>query len=263
MEHNKRKITTECKEGICPICSNQINYGSFELVDEGGTYDWECPACGATGEEGYDLVFDGTNYNVQDADGNDVEISAPAKDEKRDYVIIGRPINGISINGLEYLLDCEDEVMIFDSEEDAKKYLSDQTGYTDEDFDDLEFIHSIGICARCGSPLFPSQIEGYTSQCFTCDEDFFGIEQKTSNSNVMDVRMFEEICEALPQKPGVHKVWSTGEEILSCDKNCIDGIAVLLSTIGISIATGFYDPAEDKAAGIADELTGCYYIYLG
>lgn len=60
-------------EGVCPVCGGQINYGCFELVDEGGTYDWECPDCGATGKEGYDLTFDGSHYDVMLADGTPFE----------------------------------------------------------------------------------------------------------------------------------------------------------------------------------------------
>lgn len=43
------------------------------------------------------------------------------------------------------------------------------------------YSYSIGICKKCGSPLFPSDLEerGYVSQCFSCDEDFYGFEQKT------------------------------------------------------------------------------------
>lgn len=93
-------------------------------------------------------------------------------------VIVGRPINGISINGLEWLMDDEDKVLIFDGEDAAKEYLGER-GFTDEDFEEVVFKHSIGTCFRCGEPLFPSQIEGYTSQCFTCDEDFFSFEQET------------------------------------------------------------------------------------
>lgn len=36
---------------------------------------------------------------------------------------------------------------------------------------------SIGRCFRCGSPLYKSDIPEYTSQCFTCDEDFYAFEQ--------------------------------------------------------------------------------------
>lgn len=91
-------------------------------------------------------------------------------------VIVGRPINGISINGLEYLMDDEGAYKIFDDTGAAKKFLM-ENGFDEEDLEELVFKESIGTCFRCGSPLFPSQIEGYTSQCFTCDEDFFSFEQ--------------------------------------------------------------------------------------
>lgn len=35
----------------------------------------------------------------------------------------------------------------------------------------------IGTCRFCGSPLYKSEIEGYTFQCFNCDEDFYYFEQ--------------------------------------------------------------------------------------
>ena len=103
-------------------------------------------------------------------------------------VVAGRPINGITINGLEWLLTEEGEVMIFDSEEQATQFLKEH-GLTDEDLEWVQFAHSIGTCRRCGSPLFPSQIEGYTSQCFTCDEDFYGIEQETATEDAILVEL--------------------------------------------------------------------------
>ena len=93
-------------------------------------------------------------------------------------VIVGRPINGISINGLEWLVDEDGYVEIFVGIDQAKEYLRSK-GVTDEEMEDLTFKESIGTCKRCGYPLFPSDIEGYTSQCFNCDEDFFEIEQET------------------------------------------------------------------------------------
>ena len=38
-------------------------------------------------------------------------------------IIVGRPINGISINGLEYLQDESGELMRFDTEAAAREYL--------------------------------------------------------------------------------------------------------------------------------------------
>ena len=57
------------KEGVCPVCGGIILYGSFDLVDEGGVYHWDCGSCGASGREGYDLVWDGCHYDVELADG--------------------------------------------------------------------------------------------------------------------------------------------------------------------------------------------------
>ena len=103
-------------------------------------------------------------------------------------VIAGRSINGITINGLEWLLTDDGDVMIFDSEEQATEFLKDH-GVTDDTLESVVFVHSIGTCRRCGSPLFPTQIEGYTSQCFTCDEDFYGIEQDTEAGEAILVEL--------------------------------------------------------------------------
>ena len=49
-------------------------------------------------------------------------------------IIIGKPINGISINGLEYLLDDSGEEMKFGTTGEAKRFLTN-AGITDfEDF---------------------------------------------------------------------------------------------------------------------------------
>lgn len=91
-------------------------------------------------------------------------------------VIVGYPSKGITIYNLDYMMNNDGAYKIFDDMDAAKKFLTEK-GYSQEDMDELVFIESIGTCFRCGSPLFPSQIEGYTSQCFTCDEDFFSFEQ--------------------------------------------------------------------------------------
>jgi hypothetical protein len=54
------------------------------------------------------------------------------ENEKR--VIIGRPINGISINGLEYALDEHGEVKEFVDKKEAEQFLKDN-GFPDEDLD--------------------------------------------------------------------------------------------------------------------------------
>ena len=70
------------REGLCPLCGEHFNYGSFELIDEGGVYEWTCPGCGATGKEGYDLVFDGNHYDVCRADGTLVDMDTLTQKEE-------------------------------------------------------------------------------------------------------------------------------------------------------------------------------------
>jgi len=93
-------------------------------------------------------------------------------------VIIGRPINGISINGLEYVMNGDDTMMYFDSIEEAKAFMI-RNGYDEECFDDyIVFVESVGVCKRCGGPLFESNLSDYKYQCFECDEDFYAFEQE-------------------------------------------------------------------------------------
>ena len=40
-------------------------------------------------------------------------------------IAVGRAINGISINGLEYILDDDNEVMLFSSVDKAKQFLAE------------------------------------------------------------------------------------------------------------------------------------------
>lgn len=94
-----------------------------------------------------------------------------------DKVIVCRPAGGIPINsGMEFLLDDNGDVRCFDDAEQAKDLLR-QDGVSEEDMQFFTFLHSCGVCCRCGAPLFPSLIEGYACQCFVCDEDFYSFEQ--------------------------------------------------------------------------------------
>ncbi len=94
-------------------------------------------------------------------------------------VIVGRPVDGITINGeLEFLLDDSGEVKVFDSPEQARSFLI-SNGVDKEELRHMTIIESCGICRRCGSPLFRRFLNGYFYQCFTCDEDFYKYEQDT------------------------------------------------------------------------------------
>ena len=103
-----------------------------------------------------------------------------------DKVVVGRPAGGISINSeLEFILDAEGSVRYFCGIEQAKDALL-QDGAAEKDMPFFTFLHSCGVCRRCGAPLFPSLMEGYACQCFDCDEDFYSFEQDSFSTQEPD-----------------------------------------------------------------------------
>ena len=87
--------------------------------------------------------------------------------------VVARPVDGITINTkLEFLLDDDGKVRMFDSPEQAKSFLT-AAGVEPEE------LRHMTIMESCGSPLFKSLLPGYDYQCFTCDEDFYQFEQDT------------------------------------------------------------------------------------
>ena len=93
--------------------------------------------------------------------------------------IVACPINGITLNGrLEFLLDDDGKVCMFDSETQARSFLT-AAGVEPEELRHMTIMESCGTCCKCGSPLFRSLSPGYTFQCFTCGEDFYQFEQDT------------------------------------------------------------------------------------
>lgn len=57
--------------------------------------------------------------------------------ETATVVTVGRPINGISLNGDEFLLDDENNVLEFNSKGDAYEFLRENgVDLTDEDMED-------------------------------------------------------------------------------------------------------------------------------
>lgn len=53
-------------------------------------------------------------------------------------ICVGRPINGISINGLEYLLDDDGNIRLFSNENEAKDWLTSQ-GFSMDEIDWMIF----------------------------------------------------------------------------------------------------------------------------
>ena len=87
--------------------------------------------------------------------------------------VVARPVDGITINTeLEFLLDDDGKIRMFDSPEQAKSFLF-AAGVEPEE------LRHMTIMESCGSPLFESLLPGYDYQCFTCDEDFYQFEQDT------------------------------------------------------------------------------------
>lgn len=54
-------------------------------------------------------------------------------------VMIGRPINGISINGNEYVCDEKGRAIVFEDENDARAFLK-ENGYTDKNIEDCGIV---------------------------------------------------------------------------------------------------------------------------
>ena len=51
-----------------------------------------------------------------------------------------------------------------------------------------------------------------------------------------------------------------GEELLCNNEQSANAVADFLDALGYCAVTGYYDPEEDKEAGLEDGLTGLYYI---
>ncbi len=57
-------------------------------------------------------------------------------------VMIGRPAGETTLNGLEFVLDDDGEVMLFDSEEDAIDFLKD-FGLEEDEINALHFVEEV------------------------------------------------------------------------------------------------------------------------
>ena len=83
--------------------------------------------------------------------------------------VIGRPINGISINGLEYLLDENDKIIEFNDRDDCIKYITKNV--TDSDPEDFlwekEESEATTTCGICNKAIVLSDYD-YQFDCGSC-----------------------------------------------------------------------------------------------
>ena len=90
-------------------------------------------------------------------------------------LIVGRPINGISLNPLEYLRDANKDVIAFDSEKQAASFLK-RVGFTDDDIHYFTIEDCKTSCLNCGhefvlNDLHRDKLVWHTS-CPECEGSF-------------------------------------------------------------------------------------------
>lgn len=93
--------------------------------------------------------------------------------------VIAKPVDYREPDNLEILCDDECNVLFFKDKDAAVDHLLAIGCNSQHELELCKILGSIGTCRRCGGLLFPSIVDGYTSQCFDCDEDFYSIEQET------------------------------------------------------------------------------------
>lgn len=94
-------------------------------------------------------------------------------------VIIGRPINGISLNGIEYALENDKgEYKHFDSIEAAKQFLRSEGVQDEDELDDCFVYQYHTYCLNCGeeyilyaSEVFSDEL-GIGHYCTKCNSSF-------------------------------------------------------------------------------------------
>ena len=76
--------TIGTKEGICPICGADVQYGSVEPDGNYLVYDYFCPDCTGFGKEWYDLDFD--SHTIDGHEGENIELVTENKTIKSESV---------------------------------------------------------------------------------------------------------------------------------------------------------------------------------
>jgi len=62
MNEGQENMISKVCEGVCPVCGEDVEYGSTDIGDGVVFYDVECPVCGFQGHEIYDLIYHHTEW---------------------------------------------------------------------------------------------------------------------------------------------------------------------------------------------------------
>lgn len=151
----------------CPQCFQEAL--KYAMIDLDGTNLEEGYSCADCGAEFIGIDNERVVEINEDINKNTSSIG----------VIIGRYINGISLNELEYVLESEDgDYKHFDSIESAKQFLR-EAGVDDEDELDDYFVYKYHtFCLNCGKEHILDTIEvfednlGVGHLCTECDSSF-------------------------------------------------------------------------------------------
>ena len=82
-------------------------------------------------------------------------------------IVIGRPISGISLNGLEYLLENQGgNIKHFPSQEEARFFLM-ENGVNDNEVEEFEFRRHLQ-CPHCNDEQFVP-LDDTTDKCYKCN----------------------------------------------------------------------------------------------
>ncbi len=112
-------------------------------------------------------------------------------------IIVGRHINGITLNGYEYIMDDDNFLIGFYSEKSARDYLH-RHGISDKDIEYLEFFYRTE-CPNCGEEVIVKTYDATegnglkTINCSNCKTKInFGTEEKKMNENEKNVKVLTE-----------------------------------------------------------------------
>ncbi len=99
--------------------------------------------------------------------------------EQKTGIVIGRPVNGISLNGLEYALDDDGNYIHFSSVCEAKRFLRDNGVEDENELEDCFIYKHHTFCPECGLEhlIDPSDLledeTGLRGNCEKCDSPFY------------------------------------------------------------------------------------------